>query len=1014
MRWFATLNVFLLLVTLLPLQAAAKPAAPRTLTYVESSGGLIPPELEGGNTEIEMGDVNGDGNIDLVSIGDHGSPYVNTDEHGIMVWFGDGAGNWSVYQNGAFGYGGVALGDVNGDGLMDVGYAMHHNYSGVDFGDQLIEVALGDGTGQNWTPWDDGLATNGETWGMFATDFLDVDADGDLDVASLSFGCCAGLHVYLNQGDGSWGQSFGFLGGNNWTGMIASGDVNGDGAPDLAVPHELGSVYLGDGVGGFTLDDGNLPPPGTRGRSGAALGDVDGDGRDEFAFCNDNGGVEVWDWTGLGVWQDMSGSLPSSGPYESAQLADMDVDGHVDVAAFGNGQLRIWGGDGAGGWSEIASLTTPSPGYLSAFRTGGDADHNGYPDLAIVSEEGTWPSSQNHLHFYKESSTPTVLRITPVSPYGHEAYRAGAVIFVDWLSAVPSGAPGAVTLELSIHGPGGPWTTLATGLPDNGRYQWRIPPNTPSTNDAYIRYTLSVSPDVTTSLTPAPFTILGIIEEPIAGLSAANDSPTPLGQMTTLTATVVSGTNVLYGWSFGDGTTGSGAQVQHTYPALGLYTATVTASNSLGALSTTTRVTITEAPVAGLEAVSDSPTVLGQPTSFTATVESGSNLVYEWSFGDGASGSGAMVAHTYPSVGAYAATVTASNPLNLLTATVPVLVQVPLSGLQAESDSPTLLSRPTAFTATVVTGTDVVYEWTFGDGTGGAGGLVAHTYLAAGDYTATVTASNAVSLLTAEVAVLVEEPIAGLVAVNDGPTALGQATALTATIISGTNVAYSWALGDGSAGSGAVVAHNYTLSGLYTATVTASNVVSRLTATTVVLVQEPIAGLMAVSDSPTALGQATALTATVLTGTEVAYSWSFGDGSTAGGAVVTHTYPAPTFYTVTVTASNAVSLLTATLPVLVEEPITGLQVASDSPTLLGSLTHLTATLLTGTNVTFTWSFGDGTVGWGAQAVHSYAATGVYTAAVTARNAVGEVRAETVVEVVGQAWRVYLPMITKKF
>ena len=103
----------------------------------------------------------------------------------------------------------------NNDGNIDIGYGMHHNYSATDFGDQLLEVALGDGSGEKWTPWDDGLATNGETWGMFATDFADVDNDGDLDIGSISFGCCAGVHVYLNQDDGSWTISFGFIGGNS-------------------------------------------------------------------------------------------------------------------------------------------------------------------------------------------------------------------------------------------------------------------------------------------------------------------------------------------------------------------------------------------------------------------------------------------------------------------------------------------------------------------------------------------------------------------------------------------------------------------------------------------------------------------------------------------------------------------------------------------------------------------------------------------------------------------------------
>jgi hypothetical protein len=99
------------------------------VSYVESSSGLQTPAMEGGRTEFEFGDVNGDGHVDIASIGDHGSPYIGTNEHGIMVWFGDGTGNWSVYQNGNFGYGGIGLGDVNGDGLMDVGYGMHHDYS---------------------------------------------------------------------------------------------------------------------------------------------------------------------------------------------------------------------------------------------------------------------------------------------------------------------------------------------------------------------------------------------------------------------------------------------------------------------------------------------------------------------------------------------------------------------------------------------------------------------------------------------------------------------------------------------------------------------------------------------------------------------------------------------------------------------------------------------------------------------------------------------------------------------
>ena len=63
----------------------------RALSYVESSTGLRPPAWEEGDTELEMADVNGDGHVDIVSVGDHGNPEVNSDEKGLMVWLGNGA-----------------------------------------------------------------------------------------------------------------------------------------------------------------------------------------------------------------------------------------------------------------------------------------------------------------------------------------------------------------------------------------------------------------------------------------------------------------------------------------------------------------------------------------------------------------------------------------------------------------------------------------------------------------------------------------------------------------------------------------------------------------------------------------------------------------------------------------------------------------------------------------------------------------------------------------------------------
>ena len=513
--------------------------AQSTLTYIESSSGLGFPAMEGGRTELEFADINADGHIDILSIGDHGSPYINTQEHGIMVWFGDGSGNWEVYQNGNFGYGGIAVGDVNNDGFLDVGYAMHHNYSGSDFGDQLIEVALGDGTGMNWTPWDDGLATNGETWGMFGTDFADIDNDGYLDLGSVSFGSGAGVHIYRNMQNGSWEQSFGFLNGNS-TMIFDFGDINNDGYADFAVTQQYGTVYFGGGDGSFVLMDLNLPSTGIMGRRGTSLGDVDNDGGKDLAYINSNGGIEVWEWSEWDeLWQDFSGTLPETGDYQATQLYDMNVDGFMDIAAFGEGTFTLWLGDGAGTWTQDAQFTLPSGGYFKAFRAGRDIDNNGFPDFAMVVEQGSWPSYQNHLFCFKESSTPEVLSITPIYPHGNEVFLRWTASNIDWISAVPENQPSHVSLEYSINGNNGDWIMIAENLPNNGRFQWEIP--YVLSDECYIKYTVWSGTESASSITPTSFSMFfteGIENQTNENIQELNCYPNPFQSETTFTFTL--------------------------------------------------------------------------------------------------------------------------------------------------------------------------------------------------------------------------------------------------------------------------------------------------------------------------------------------------------------------------------------------------------------------------------------------------------------------------------------------
>ena len=127
-----------------------------------------------------------------------------------------------------------------------------------------------------------------------------------------------------------------------------------------------------------------------------------------------------------------------------------------------------------------------------------------------------------------------------------------------------------------------------------------------------------------------------ITDVPLSGLSATNNSPTAIGGVTTLTATIGAGSNVTYTWNFGDGSsTGTGITSTHTYSTVGVYTATVTAVNSVSVVSATTRVRITDVPLSGLSASNNSPTAIGGATTLTATISAGSNVTYTWNFGDG-------------------------------------------------------------------------------------------------------------------------------------------------------------------------------------------------------------------------------------------------------------------------------------------------------------------------------------------------------------------------------------------
>ncbi len=130
-------------------------------------------------------------------------------------------------------------------------------------------------------------------------------------------------------------------------------------------------------------------------------------------------------------------------------------------------------------------------------------------------------------------------------------------------------------------------------------------------------------------------------------------------QFTSTSTTNPSGQQIeSYQWNFGDGQTGTGQNVSHTYAQPGTYQVTLTVSNGNGHCTDqiTKTVTVYGQPTSNFTYTS---VCKGNPTQFTstATAPNGQQITsYQWNFGDGQTGSGQTVSHTYAQAGDYQVT----------------------------------------------------------------------------------------------------------------------------------------------------------------------------------------------------------------------------------------------------------------------------------------------------------------------------------------------------------------------
>ena len=125
-----------------------------------------------------------------------------------------------------------------------------------------------------------------------------------------------------------------------------------------------------------------------------------------------------------------------------------------------------------------------------------------------------------------------------------------------------------------------------------------------------------------------------------------------------------------YSWNFGDGSTGTGRIISHTFASAGTYTVVLTVTDGVGtSASSATAVTVSDvaAPTVPL-AVLPSPPVAEQLATFTATATAADDhgiSTYFWDYGDGnvQTTTTPTVTKRYSTVGTYVVTVTVTDDL---------------------------------------------------------------------------------------------------------------------------------------------------------------------------------------------------------------------------------------------------------------------------------------------------------------------------------------------------------------
>jgi gliding motility-associated-like protein len=459
--------------------------------------------------------------------------------------------------------------------------------------------------------------------------------------------------------------------------------------------------------------------------------------------------------------------------------------------------------------------------------------------------------------------------------------------------------------------------------------------------------------------------------------------------------------NVSWQWDFGDGTSGTGQNVIHTYAASGpvrdTVRLTVSSTGSCGYAIAVKQIILNPgAPVANFGFVKECGNL---PVSFFDSSAANGNPIQNWSwdFGDGNTSNQQNPSHVFMVAGSYTVKLivqTAGGCISSATITKNVVVESkPIADFINTS---TCATRLVSFTdnSSTASGNITAWHWDFGDGTISVLQNPQKIYTIPGTYEVklVVSASSGCASDTIKRNITVAAlPTAGIDVTGGCVNKI--ISIQDASVITGDNInRWFWSLGNGNISVDQDPASIYPAAGSYTIKhVVESNggCISDTTSTVISIESIPVAGISVMDGCQ---GQAVQFTdsSSIDFGAITKWNWELGDGNISAQQNPSYTYTTPDNYTVKLSIQSANGCISDTVSKNISIEAIPAVAFTNTEACIGRQIQFTnnTSLSFGTITGYEWNFGEGSVSAALNPAHTYNHTGDFVTTLKAFTANG--------------------------